>query len=305
MNQRFVYAGTYTDKKAEGIYRFSFGKGMLKEPELFCRIANSKYLCQYEDRIIALCDFEEGSGAALIDKDGSIVDRIIYEKPTSCYVTARGDDIYTANFHAGTVSRLRVANDRIEFINRIEIKKGAGCHQVLFSKDRILVPCLFLDKIIILDEKLGLLSEIGFPSGSGPRHGVFSDDGRYLYLVSELSNELFVIDTETEAIINRTALLETIRVEGTAAVRKRNGMLYVSTRGEDVISVIDLDGLHLKQVKKCGGSHPRDILIIDDCLLCANRFSDSITSFRINEDGSIGDMISKISIPEAVSLISM
>ncbi len=303
MKKRFVYAGTYTDAKSEGIYRFSFAEGMLSEAELFCRIASSKYLCSYEDKIVALCDLEKGSGVALIGQDGTIIDSIVYEEPTSCYVTCRDDQIFTANFHAGTISRLRIADDRIEFMDTVEIKKKAGCHQVLFSRDRIMVPCLFLDKVIIFDRELNPLSKIDFPAGSGPRHGVFSDDGRYLYLVSELSNELFVIDTDTDSIVDSAALLETIHVKGTAAVRKRNNMLYVSTRGENVISVVDLDGLQLRQVKECGGDHPRDILIVDDYLLCANRFSDSITSYRINEDGSIGDMVSEIVVPEVVSLI--
>lgn len=305
MKERFVYAGTYTDGKAEGIYRFAFDEGRLGEPELLCRIANSKYLCRHEDRIVTVCDFEEGSGLALIKQDGSIIDSICYEEPTSCYVACSGDEIYTANYHAGTVSRLRVTDERIEFINTLEIRKGAGCHQVLFSKDRVMVPCLFLDKVIVLDRELNRLSEIDFPAGSGPRHGVFSDDGRYLYLVSELSNELFVIDMETDRITDCAALLETTHVEGTAAIRKRKNTLYISTRGKNVISVIDLNGLQLKQIKDCGGDHPRDILIVDDYLLCANRFSGGIISYRISDDGSIEDEVSKIDVPEAVSLICM
>ena len=305
MKKQYIYAGTYTDGKAEGIYRLAFNNGVLGQPSLFCRIANSKYLCRYEDLIVALCDLKKGSGVALIGKDGTILDRIAYEEPTSCHVACEGNDIYTANFHAGTLSRLRIVNDRIEIVKIVEIRKGAGSHQVLLVKDRIMVPCLFLDRILIFDRALNQLSEIGFPAGSGPRHGVFSDDCRYLYLVSELSNELFVIDTDTDTIVSQMALLDETHVEGTAAVRKRNDTLYVSTRGKNVISVLDLNGLKLKQVTDCGGDHPRDILIVDDFLLVANRFSNNIVSYRIDNEANIGEKISEVSVPEAVSLICM
>lgn len=303
MKERIIYAGTYTGKKSEGIYRFSFNGGESGKAELFCRIDNPKYLCRYKDMIVAVCDFENGSGTALIDRNGKMIDRAVFEKQTSCYVACKDDLIYTANYHAGTVSKLKIVNDRFEFIRTELIREKAGCHQILFHKDRILVPCLFLDKVIIFDEDLDRIGEIIFSEGSGPRHGLFSDDQKYLYLVSELSNELFVIDMDKDEIVSQTALLDKTHVEGTAAIRKKDGHLYVSTRGEDVISVVGLKDLKLKEVKDCGGKHPRDFIIVGDCLLCANRFSDSVTVFRISEDGILSEKTSETCVPEAVCLI--
>ncbi len=305
MSEKRIYAGTYTGKESKGIYRFKFDEGNLFEPELLKEINNPKYLCTYKEKIVAVCDFKDGSGAALIDKEGQILDEITFEEKTSCYVAGKGDLVYTANYHTGCVSKLKIADDKFKFIKTYEVKDKVGCHQVLFYKDKVLVPTLFLDKIIIFDEDLNRTGEINFPEGSGPRHGVFSDDQKLLYVASELSNELFVIDMENEKIIDQRPLLKKIHVEGTAAIRKKNDHLYVSTRGADVISVVDLKDMSVKQITACGGKHPRDFIIVDDHLVCANRFSNNVVSFVINKDGSAGNKVSEINVPEAVSLITL
>lgn len=305
MKEKYIYAGTYTGKEGKGIYRFKFNEGELSEPELLTEIDNPKYLCAYKDKIVAVCDFKDGSGTALIDKEGQILDELTYEDKTSCYVACKDDLVYTANYHTGCVSKLEIINNKFKFKITYEVKDKAGCHQVLFYKDKVLVPTLFLDKIIIFDEDLKRTGEINFPEGSGPRHGVFSDDQKLLYVATELSNELFMIDMENKKIIDQRPLLKKIHVEGTAAIRKKNDHLYVSTRGVDVISVVDLKDMRVKQITGCGGKHPRDFIVVDDYLVCANRFSNNVVSFVINEDGSIGNKVSEINVPEAVSLITV
>ena len=304
-----AYAGTYTGKGSEGIYRFGFEEGKLSEPELFCRIDNPKYLCSFGNDIAVVCDFEEGSGVALISDEGRIKDRLIFEDVTSCYVTGHEGKLYTANYHAGTFSVIETGDGHMKLTKTVEIRKKAGCHQVLFWSDQILVPCLFLDRVMIYDRDLNYQSEIVFPEGSGPRHGIFSKDGKYLYLVSELSNELFVIETDSFQIKECVCLLENKErnTEGTAAIRMSEDgkRLYVSTRGKDVISILSADGdkVRLVQTVSCGGEHPRDFILTDDALLCANRFSNQVVSFKLEKDGKVGKESGRIEIPDAVSLL--
>ena len=73
------YAGTYTGTGSEGIYRFT----LENEPELLCKIKNPKYICHHQDKIAAVCDFDNGAGAALISKEGEILDTITFEQRTS------------------------------------------------------------------------------------------------------------------------------------------------------------------------------------------------------------------------------
>lgn len=307
--EKIIYAGTYTGRKSEGIYSFRFQDGKLYDPQLFAGIRNPKYLSVDHGIITAVADFPHGSGTALFNREGECIDQIAYEQRTSCHVAVDGDDIFTANYHTGTVTHLKVTDGKQKLVHSIQIRDGAGCHQVILWKDQILVPCLFLDRVVILDRDLNILGSIRFNSGTGPRHGILTKDQEYLYLVSELSNELFVIHTGDWKVTSCCALLpnDEKRVRDTAAVRLSDDerFLYVSTRTKNVISVLEMED-HVPELIQCTstlGKHPRDILVAGNWLLAANRNSDEIVSFPINEDGTLGKPVDRISIPEAVSLV--
>ena len=302
-----VYCGTYTSHRSEGLYVCTYEDGQIKDARLFSAMKNPKYVTTIHGEIAALGDFPNGSGIALINQNGDYLDAISYEDRTSCYIAAHGSRLYTANYHAGTVSVLDVINNRMKLLETIHIQDGAGAHQVLFWKDQILVPCLFLDRIMIYDDMLNSVGSIRFDVGTGPRHGVFTKDEEYLYLVSELSNELFVIhagDWKVEARMSVLPNGET-HVRDTAAVRlsEDEKTLYVSTRGKNILSVIHLENHAPSLIQTVStGDHPRDFILLDNHLLCACRYSNAVTCYELNEDGTIGNETSEVEIPEAVSL---
>lgn len=304
-----VYAGTYTAKSSQGIYSFSFEDGRLSSSQLFCEIKNPKYLTKKDNCLITVADFDYESGVALINAEGDIKSKIAFEKRTSCFITSEDDDIYTANYHTGVVTHLKLVQDELKFMNSIQIQDGAGCHQILVFHDRILVPCLFLDRVFIFDRSLKKIGSIHFNANTGPRHGIFSKDGKFLYLVSELSNELFVIETNDWNIIHQIPVLmsQEIHVRDTAAIRLSDDekFIYVSTRTKDVISVIELEDHKptVIQTVSCGGKHPRDFILLDYYLLCANKNTNEVVSFKINDDGTLGKIVDRIEVPEVVALI--
>ena len=304
-----LYAGTYTAKSSQGIYSFSFEDGRLSSSQLFCEIKNPKYLTKKDNCLITVADFDYESGVALINAEGDIKNKIAFKKRTSCFITSEDDDIYTANYHTGVVTHLKLVQDELKFINSIQIQDGAGCHQILVFHDRILVPCLFLDRVFIFDRSLKKIGSIHFNANTGPRHGVFSKDGKYLYLVSELSNELFVIETDEWNIIHQIPVLmsKEIHVRDTAAIRLSDDekFIYVSTRTKDVISVIELEDHKptVIQTVSCGGKHPRDFVLLGQYLLCANKNTNEVVSFKINDDGTLGKIVDRIEVPEVVALI--
>lgn len=304
-----LYAGTYTAKSSQGIYSFSFEDGRLSSSQLFCEIKNPKYLTKKDNCLITVADFDYESGVALINAEGDIKNKIAFEKRTSCFITSEDDDIYTANYHTGVVTHLKLVQDELKFINSIQIQDGAGCHEILVFHDRILVPCLFLDRVFIFDRSLKKIGSIHFNANTGPRHGVFSKDGKYLYLVSELSNELFVIETDEWNIIHQIPVLmsKEIHVRDTAAIRLSDDekFIYVSTRTKDVISVIELEDHKptVIQTVSCGGKHPRDFVLLGQYLLCANKNTNEVVSFKINDDGTLGKIVDRIEVPEVVALI--
>lgn len=304
-----LYAGTYTAKSSQGIYSFSFEDGRLSSSQLFCEIKDPKYLTKKDNCLITVADFDYESGVALINAEGDIKNKIAFEKRTSCFITSEDDDIYTANYHTGVVTHLKLVQDELKFINSIQIQDGAGCHQILVFHDRILVSCLFLDRVFIFDRSLKKIGSIHFNANTGPRHGVFSKDGKYLYLVSELSNELFVIETDEWNIIHQIPVLmsKEIHVRDTAAIRLSDDekFIYVSTRTKDVISVIELEDHKptVIQTVSCGGKHPRDFVLLGQYLLCANKNTNEVVSFKINDDGTLGKIVDRIEVPEVVALI--
>ena len=306
--KKTVYAGTYTGTGSEGIYCFSFEDGILSDPRLFCRIKNPKYICREGDALTTVCDNPIRSGAALVSMEGEITDRISYEDGTSCFVGRKGDHIYTANYHEGTFTALKEEDGKLRLIRTVQIREKAGCHQVIPFNDQVLVPCLLLDRVMIFDKDLNKTGSIRFNNGTGPRHGVITKDGKYLYLVSELSNELFVIRTEdwqTEYSISILPNGEKYRRDS-AAIRlsEDEKHLYISTRTMDILSVVKLEDHQpeLIQTVSCGGRHPRDFILLDGYLLSANRFSNDVVCFNLNEDGTIGAETGRVTVPEAVSL---
>ena len=158
-NEKIIYAGTYTKKESEGIYRFLFEEGNLSSSSLFCRIEDPKYLCAYEDKIVCVNKAEEKGAVTLIDRSGTILDQKIFEEVPSSYVACKDNKIYTANYHMGTFSVIDIRDDHFEEVKTIFIREKAGSHQVLFHKGKILIPCLFLDKVMVYDEDLHKLHE--------------------------------------------------------------------------------------------------------------------------------------------------
>lgn len=236
------------------------------------------------------------------------------------YTAKSSQGIYSFSFEDGRLSSSQLFCEikNPKYLTKIDnclitvadqIQDGAGCHQILVFHERILVPCLFLDRVFIFDRSLKKIGSIHFNANTGPRHGVFSKDGKYLYLVSELSNELFVIETNEWNIIHQIPVLmsKEIHVRDTAAIRLSDDekFIYVSTRTKDVISVIELEDHKptVIQTVSCGGKHPRDFILLDHYLLCANKNTNEVVSFKINDDGTLGKIVDRIEVPEVVALI--
>ena len=294
--KRTVYSGTYAQG---GIYKVYFDEGRFGKPELFCAIDSPKYICKGGDFLVTLYKEDDGkAGVAVIDEKGSIVSKLAYEDVVSCYVTSKDDMIYTANFHEGTFSALKYTDGKIELIKKIKIRDKAGCHQLLFWKDYLLGFALYTDNIYIFDKDFECVGTISFPEGTGPRHGVFSEDGKYLYVVSELSNEVFIISAGDWKVLDHVQLCDDKKATS-AAIRLDGNSLYVSVRGQDKVFAREVrdEKLKITWCKDCGGQHPRDMIFADGYCICANRFTGNLTS--LGKEG----VTDSAEVPDAVSLM--
>lgn len=306
--KKIGYVGTYDENHSAGIYRFSLENGILSDGSLFAAIKNAKYLKYYQDKLIAIGDFEDGAGLALLDQDGQLLDQLVYEQKTSCFVDAHDHHIYTANYHEGSVSEIMIHENKLRFVQKVIIEEGAGCHQILFYEDLILVPCLLLDEIRIFDQDLNLEGIIRFPPGFGCRHGVLSHDGKWLYVVGELSDQVAVVDLTQWKTVRFYSLLNSTErpYRQSAAIRLSSDgtLLFVSTRGRNTVTILRADGCDLRIIQTLAvqGDHPRDIYLTDDLLLVANRKSNELVTFKLQDGRVAEEPVSRLKLIEGVAI---
>lgn len=328
MNTLTGYIGTYASPESLGIYRFTMDldNGNLSKPELYYGALDCKYLSLHGTLLAAPRKRDGQAGICLLDTAGggaSLAGEAFYETAPACYVTQDDTCIYTANYHEGCILVYRKSPDSLTLAKRIDIAPKAGCHQILFHNHYMLVPCLLLDTVKIYDcsRDFAPAGALRFEEGTGPRHGIFDKDHKRLFLVSELSNQLFVYSLVADTPSGPAITLEHVypllpgdakykEPPASAAIRLSpdGRFLYVSTRFADIISVFYIDGCQLKLVQQTGsgGVHPRDFTLTPDgqYLLAVNRTEGGLVSFRINpETGCLNGPCSQVPAPEAVAVI--
>ncbi|MFD8231448.1 lactonase family protein [Streptomyces sp. NPDC059696] len=143
---------------------------------------------------------------------------------------------------------------------------------------------------------LALHREIALRPGSGPRHLAFHPDGSYAYVVNELSPSVTVCrwDAVEGAL---TPLSEIPVLSGVPtrdaypsgiAVSPDGRFVWTATRGEDVLSVLAVEGEELRLVTTvhCGGHWPRALTagdgVLDGFLYVANERSGDVTWFAVD-----------------------
>ncbi len=309
--------GTYSKRDSKGIYKFKVDEnGLFLNENIFCEIKDSKYISLYDNLIFSIFSKKGKSGVAIIDRKGAVLKELLYEESPSCYITIIDDYIYTANYHTGDVSKIKyqksVNEINLELKTRTNIKNKAGAHMIFPFLDKIIVPCLLMDKIFVLNKDLETEKVISFKKGSGPRHLAVSKDYKYIYLVCELSCELLMLDVNNDfKEIKKIKLTEDFTKNPSAAAIRMSEdkkTLYISVRGTNTILIVDIenDNFNILQNYQLTIEHPRDILNIekDKYLLVSGMNSDKVVSYSI-KDRIIQSEVDSVEIKEGVSIIAI
>jgi 6-phosphogluconolactonase len=224
MEPVWVYVGTSTGGKSQGIYRFPFdpATGAAGAVELAAESANPTFLAIHPDRrllyaVNALSEFQgERTGAvsafAMDPKTGEL--RLLNQQPSGgtgpCHVIvdAGGKNVLVANYGAGSVAALPIGSDgRLGPPTSViqhagssvnpQRQEGPHAHSVnLDAAGRFaFVADLGLDTIMVyrFDAARGTLTAHEPPSaalapGAGPRHLAFHPSGRFAYVINELDS---------------------------------------------------------------------------------------------------------------------
>lgn len=321
-----VYFGT-GGPGAKGIYRATFdtAKGKLTAAELVAEVGAPGFLALHPagDKLYAVANFTGGPGAIgyKIGTKGELT--VINSSPIGdgggahIAVHPSGKFLLTAQYGGGSTALFPLdAEGRLGTAQLVKHTGGSGvvkpvqekphAHWAGFSPDGrfALVPDLGLDGIVIyrIDLAKPAIERHGFAAsvpGGGPRHLRFSPDGKFIYLLNELSLSVTTFAWDAAAgTAQKLADVPTLsaEVKGKEAMNAAAEILvhgsgrfvYASNRGNDTVTVYRADpatsALNVIQVQPVRGAFPRNINLSPDggWLLAAGADSNTVAVHKVN-----------------------
>ncbi|KAH8919509.1 putative isomerase YbhE [Atractiella rhizophila] len=263
--------------------------------------------------------------------------------PAHCGSTADGKWVIAANYGDGTVLPIPLNPDGSfakasvkQPILNYNTSKTAPSHPhqaVNTPTGTILINDLGLDQIheIALNKKSGVWETIGktdvTPTGSGPRHSVFSSDGSVYYLLSELQKTLQIFKVSKTTPLKLTHVSTTsmlppgaVPINGTVLaaaeiqLSKDGKFLYTSNRNQDykqgdAITIFKLTSpttVSEPVYVRSEGQHLRGIKLSDDnaILLAGNMLSWSVSVFKRDANTGGLTLATIIDLPEGTQVTS-
>ena len=182
-----------------------------------------------------------------------------------------------ADLTGGDLKARVLPDDRMG--DNVRRQEKSHAHYVFFipgQNSRLGVVDLGCDRIRFFDtETLKPIPslEINFPPGEGPRHAIWSKNGKFLFVVTELKSNVysFAFDGRSFRKVGQWALLPKDRAtdESYASAIKltQDGkLLLASNRGYDSIAFFDVNAetgvLSLRTIAPLKGSYPRDFELL-------------------------------------------
>jgi 6-phosphogluconolactonase len=326
-----VYVGTYTEHGSKGIYAYRLDSttGKLASLRLAAEAAQPSFLAvdssgrflYAANEILTYNGQPTGavSAFAIQPESGklSLLNQVSSHDEGPAHVTLdrTGKYALVSNYTLGSVAVFPVLKDgrlgeASSFVQHKgsslnpQRQKGPHAHAIALSPDNrfAVVADLGLDQLLIYrfdaaNGTLGATPQIVRASpGAGPRHLVFSSNGRFVYVINELQST--VVTYSYNAATGALHELQTISTlpkgfsgNSTAAeieIHPAGKFLFASNRGDDSVAVFAIDShtgrLTHVETDPTGGKTPRSFAIdpTGSWLLAANQDSGEIVVFRID-----------------------
>ena len=319
-----LLVGTYTENTpADGVYLYSFDAQTAEVRLLdMAPSGNPSFVIANPDqtRAYSVNEYNDGrQGVSSFELEADSIrglNSVIIPKEQTdgedpCNLLFDGETIISSNYTGGTVTAFALNEDgsilgSSQYFSCTGLSLGsdpAHMHCAVLSPDGkyFFVTNLGMDCIHRFERVEGI-----HPLGNstvawkhtgltkfGPRHMVFSADGKYAYLLCELGDKLVVFEYE-DGKLNPIQTLTAYKGKGHGSadlhISPDGRYLYTSHRlKEDGIAIFGIDKATGK-VKKAGyqptGRHPRNFAITPDgnWLLCACRDDNRIEVYSINKE---------------------
>jgi len=329
-SQQYVFFGSYNwDKNSEGIYVYELNNetGKLTKVTSVKDIINPSYITISSDGKYIYASSESkikngGSVSAFrFDKETK---KLIYlnqqksagENPVYLSVHKNGKWLVNGNYTDAGISVYPLLEDgKIDSLRQIlhfsegsinpDRQTKAHIHSAVFAPDfnTILFTDLGADKIRIypfdsnqqkpLNEKESLF--IKTKAGSGPRHLIFSEDGKTAYCIEEMAGEISVYSfrenklTEIQKIATHPSEIKSGFESSDLHISPDGKFLYATNRGkENNIAIFKIKPdktLETVGYKKTFGKHPRTFAIDEtgSFLIVTNVATENAVVFKINK----------------------
>src|SRR5579859_462644 len=346
----FAFAGTYTAKtQSKGIYSFRYDAttGKLTAIGVAAETPDPSFVAIHPSGKFLYAVNESGKSSfvtsfSLDAKTGTLtqLNQVPAQGEDPCYIAfdQNGKYILVANYTSGTLAvfpiladgkigeKTALYQDSGKLGPNKERQEGPHAHWIETSADNryALAADLGLDQILIFqfDAAKGTLGPHIPPgatlkAGSGPRHAIFSPNGKFLFVVSELNSTAtsFAFDSK-KGDLKQVNSVSTLPAEFTGrndvaevAIHPSGRFLYVSNRGLDNIAIFDID------LKKgtlspvggipTGGKEPRHFTFDPSgtFLFVENQFSDTIVAFHVDVNtGQLTPTGDNVAVPSPVCL---
>jgi len=239
------------------------------------------------------------------------------ETPCHLSLSKDGERIFTASYVSATAVSMKADGSELKsyvFPNddmgpNAKRQQKAYAHFTFMTPDGkwLGVVDLGCDRIRFFEP--GTMSvnpalEIKSDRGDGPRHAVWSKDGRFLFVVNELGSSVssFAFDGQRFAKVGKWTMLPedfrqwdddgiTLASKASAIKLTDDGrLLMASNRGHDSIAFFEVDvesgRLMRRNVAKLTGSFPRDFELLpgEKFMVVGHKRSDAIQIYRFDRD---------------------
>ncbi|MDC5217539.1 lactonase family protein [Acinetobacter baumannii] len=334
------------EKASEGLYQLQVNADGTLTPVKVLQMKSPSWVVKSKDGRFAYTTNEENEGAvtALSVQNGKVeVLNTVNSHgghPTHASISLDGKFLFVSNYSAFDKGRGGVAvlpilpNGHLgEMVQNIVFAEGSGhvkgrqdsghAHSTTFSPDGkyLYASDLGNDKVYTFrynPSKSQPLEadksrDVSFKHGSGPRHMVFSPNGKQAYITAEMRSEIVTFNVQ-EGHLKKVAELKLVHEDKTPEFKSASGIIlspngkYViaANRGADnklLVFKIQQNGLlGQPQVYKANGIEPRAFSFDESgkYLYVTNVYSNNISLFRFDtKNGSLkplGDA-AKISTP--------
>lgn len=340
MGNKYVgYIGTYTKKDSQGVYRFTLDteKKQITNVEVAANLDSPTYLTISDNNEYMYAVSKEGDQGGVTaftikDETGALekINSQLTEGSAPCHVSvdSKNNLVVSANYHTKQVEAFLInENGSIQPPKSVE-HEGNGPHErqekphlhfAGYTPDGkyVVVIDLGSDTITTYRPEGDVLQEVSVLTvkpGSGPRHIAFHPNASHAYVMTELSNEVIVLNyDEKDGTFEDVQYISTLpedfteNSQGSAIHLSSDGkFVYAGNRGHNSIAIYRINDdykVEFMEWTHTEGDWPRDFVLdpTEQFIVAANQESGTLALFeRDPSQGTLTLLQKDVKAPESV-----